>query len=526
MKKVVACGLTAAILMGSVNVYAAENETAEVQAAEREMAETQADGSGTSETQAAESETSETQAAGTEAAEILAETAQNEKTEDRVEAFVQRFYKNILGRNASKEEMSGWVYNLKSGKEKAADVGVGFIQSKEFKEKNLSDSEYVKVLYRAFFGREADSAGLKSWAKVLDEGLTRMQVYRGFAESDEFTKLCAEYGIVRGNVSLTAARDQNEGVTKFVSRCYKLCLGRKADEDGLEGWCSQILTGRNTAKKAAYGFVFSDEFRKKNLSDEEYVRVMYRLFLDREADGSGVKSWVKVLKSGKSRLHVFEGFADSPEFQKLCKKYNMNSGSGVPVINTKEAYRNQLIDIYNNPWKYYEELGNYEVTYNEFRIADATGDGIEDLIVDFVDTYTAAMYSRIYSCNENGIYSVDTTGVGSKLYTGGIIEIPESHNHTMGNAVWPTFIQGFKNGEFKQIAYYYCEEREYNNDFPYYDDKDGDGIVYYFAPEYNSQTPPIDYKEFKSKYDSVMKGHEKINVKSQNLTWSNINAIR
>lgn len=47
MKKVVACGLTAAILMGSVNVYAAENETAEVQAAESEMAETQADGSGT-----------------------------------------------------------------------------------------------------------------------------------------------------------------------------------------------------------------------------------------------------------------------------------------------------------------------------------------------------------------------------------------------------------------------------------------------------------------------------------------------
>ena len=66
--------------------------------------------------------------------------------------------------------------------------------------------------------------------------------------------------------------------------------------------------------------------------------------------------------------------------------------------------------------KYYEELGNYEVTYNEFRIADATGDGIEDLIVDFVDTYTAAMYSRIYSCNENGIYSVDTTGVLSLIH--------------------------------------------------------------------------------------------------------------
>lgn len=169
MKKVVACGLTAAILMGSVNVYAAENETAEVQAAESEMAETQADGSGTSETQAAESETSETQAAGTEAAEILAETAQNEKTEDRVEAFVQRFYKNILGRNASKEEMSGWVYNLKSGKEKAADVGVGFIQSKEFKEKIFLIRNMSKFYTEPFSaGRPTVRGlnhGLKCWMK-------------------------------------------------------------------------------------------------------------------------------------------------------------------------------------------------------------------------------------------------------------------------------------------------------------------------------------------------------------------------
>ena len=198
------------------------------------------------------------------------------------------------------------------------------------------------------------------------------------------------------------------------------------------------------------------------------------------------------------------------------------------MINTKEAYRNQLIDIYNNPWKYYEELGNYEVTYNEFRIADVTGDGIEDLAVDFVDTYTAAMYSRIYSCNENGIYSVDTTGVGTIFYTGGVMEEPASHNHTMGFEVWPTYILQLKNGKFEEIAGYHCRENLVEGGFPYYADKDGDGIVYYFntADNMYNEDNPIDYKEFKSKYDSVMKGHEEINVKPQNLTWSNIQAIR
>lgn len=521
MKKALVCGLTAAILIGSVNVNAAECKTTGQQESECEMIQQK-------ESEYTDVEETDAIQMQTEAEEIFAAAAQNEKAADKVEAFVQRFYKNILGRNGSKEEMAGWVNNLKSGREKGAMVGVGFIQSPEFKNKNLNDENYVKVLYKAFFGREADPSGLNAWVKVLDDGLTRMQVYRGFAESDEFTKLCAEYGIQRGNVLLTASRDKNEGVTKFVSRCYKLCLGRKADESGLEGWCSQILTGQNTAKKAAYGFVFSDEFKKKNLSDEEYVQVMYKLFLDREADGGGINAWVKILKEGKSRLHVFEGFADSPEFQKLCHQYGMNSGSGAPVINTKEAYRNQLIDIYNNPWKYYEELGNYEVTYNEFRIADVTGDGIEDLAVDFVDTYTAAMYSRIYSCNENGIYSVDTTGVGTIFYTGGVMEEPASHNHTMGFEVWPTYILQLKNGKFEEIAGYHCRENLVEGGFPYYADKDGDGIVYYFntADNMYNEDNPIDYKEFKSKYDSVMKGHEEINVKPQNLTWSNIQAIR
>ena len=50
--------------------------------------------------------------------------------------------------------------------------------------------------------------------------------------------------------------DQNEDVTKFVARCYRLCLGREADADGLNAWCSQLLSGANTAKEAAYGFVF------------------------------------------------------------------------------------------------------------------------------------------------------------------------------------------------------------------------------------------------------------------------------
>ena len=123
--------------------------------------------------------------------------------------------------------------------------------------------------------READSSGLSAWKNVLTSGLSRMHVFKGFAESLEFTEICEDYGIIRGNVTLTEPRDVNEKVTLFIIRCYELCLGRKPDMNGLNGWCRQILEGKNTAKEAAHGFVFSNEFTSRDLTDEEYIKILY-----------------------------------------------------------------------------------------------------------------------------------------------------------------------------------------------------------------------------------------------------------
>lgn len=243
--------------------------------------------------------------------------------QDEVEAFVARFYVNILNRQADEEGLKAWTQNLKTGREQGANVGYGFINSDEFKQRNLSDEEYLTVLYHAFFDREPDDAGRTAWQKLLDEGVSRLYVYRGFAESEEFTNLCQKYNIQRGTVILSAPMDQNEGVTRFLVRCYRLCLQREPDENGLNGWSAQILSGSNTAKEAAHGFVFSEEFLGNNLSDEEYVEILYRVFMNREGDVSGMEAWVRVLQNGYGREHVFNGFADSAEFRELCDGYGI-----------------------------------------------------------------------------------------------------------------------------------------------------------------------------------------------------------
>ena len=69
--------------------------------------------------------------------------------------------------------------------------------------------------------------------------------------------------------------------------------------------------------------MFSREFEKKELSDEDFIKTMYNVFMDREADEIGMQEWQQVLSDGKSREHVFNGFADSKEFKKICESYGI-----------------------------------------------------------------------------------------------------------------------------------------------------------------------------------------------------------
>ena len=77
------------------------------------------------------------------------------------------------------------------------EAAYGFFFSKEFKDKNLSDEEFIKRLYKTFMDRDPDSAGFNDWKGRLANGASREDVFYGFANSTEFGNICASYGIVR-----------------------------------------------------------------------------------------------------------------------------------------------------------------------------------------------------------------------------------------------------------------------------------------------------------------------------------------
>lgn len=250
---------------------------------------------------------------------------------EKVRAFVKRLYILVLGREADEKGLSYWTEELASGRKSGAEVAKGFIFSQEMAYRYLNDEQYVLTMYRAFFDRVPVNGDLGQafWINLLQNGVSRAYVFRGFCHSDEFSKICDNYGITRGNITLTESRDQNHNVTMYVYRCYTHTLGRKPDAKGLNFWTDQILSKKRSPVDVAGNFIFSTEFKKKKLSDEEYVKILYRMFLDREynapgTDPNGIQFWLNELKSGnRNRYEIFLGFANSKEFGLVLNSFGL-----------------------------------------------------------------------------------------------------------------------------------------------------------------------------------------------------------
>lgn len=110
--------------------------------------------------------------------------------------FMSRLYTKALGRPYDEEGLNYWCEEISQGHYTLMQVSTEqFFHSKEFELKALDNTEYVKVLYRTFFDREYDDAGLNYWLGQLASGQSRDFVLNEFAVSKEFALVKAAYGL-------------------------------------------------------------------------------------------------------------------------------------------------------------------------------------------------------------------------------------------------------------------------------------------------------------------------------------------
>ena len=251
------------------------------------------------------------------------------RVEDKggVESFVYRLYTKVLDREPDKAGFDNWVSRLTSKQATGAEAAYGFIFSPEISSSNLSDQEFVTLLYKVILNRAPDEVGMKNWLSALGMGVSRYFIFAGFANSQEWKNLCARYGIDPGSYASTEPRDQNLQVTIFVRRLYTTCLNREPDILGLNYWTDGLVKKTEDGAHAAFGFFFSKEFESRKLSNEAYVELLYEVLLGRSSDPGGRAYWVGQLNRGVTRLEVFKGFAHSREFDTICAGYGIERGT-------------------------------------------------------------------------------------------------------------------------------------------------------------------------------------------------------
>ncbi|HKJ62545.1 MAG TPA: DUF4214 domain-containing protein [Hyphomicrobiales bacterium] len=166
------------------------------------------------------------------------------------------------------------------------------------------------------------------WAPDFEAymGLVRLEKRQGrWAISGKKPAFCT----VRDRLLQNAPLDQDEcGRQAAVAKTsliesqlqygYDLALQRRPDSGGLNSWTRSVLAGKPVPDVTAELFN-SDEAAKhygtSGLSDDDFVRLVYRRLLDRQPDQDGREAYLAKLINGEmSRSDIVEAVVASREF--------------------------------------------------------------------------------------------------------------------------------------------------------------------------------------------------------------------
>lgn len=247
-----------------------------------------------------------------------------EKPQDPLELLVTNLYEGILGREGVPEEIAFWSSSAKKGELTGAQLALNFLTGDEFPKRKLGDADFVRALYLGVLGREGSDSEVGYWDGVIGNGASRSFVMSCILNSEEFGKICANCGIEQGSYYSTQLCDKYPKVSAFVARLYSNCLDRRFERSGLNYWLGELVQKKQGGFEVAKGFFDSEEFKAKELINEEFVTVCYRTILDREPEIDGLIYWVGKLSSKEmTRGEVLELFCTLPEFRGLCDNFGI-----------------------------------------------------------------------------------------------------------------------------------------------------------------------------------------------------------
>lgn len=317
--------------------------------------------------------------------------------------FVTRLYRLVLNRNPEQDGLEFWTGNLRSGNMTAAEVSHGFVTGEEFRNRELSNRERLDIMYRTFMDREGEADGVAFWMGKLEDGISLEELYSGFVNAEEFHNVCSSYGVEAGMYMQGFELKPVNRTYSFVNRLYKKCLDRNGDFSGLHYWVKKIMNQQLSIGEVAAEFIFSKEYKNKDVDLEAYMTTLYRVFMNRKPDDEGMDSW---MRCGRPREYIFNAFVASEEFSNICnsyglKKYNLPFSKPVPKTRKDLPLKGKVVFI--DPGHGQTDPGAVVYGVKEapinLSIGLKTKEALEELGATVIITRTSDKWVSLYSRN-------------------------------------------------------------------------------------------------------------------------------
>jgi hypothetical protein len=205
-------------------------------------------------------------------------------TGTKTERFVDRVYRDLLGRPVDPGARLFWTPLLDAGQ----------VSGPQFARAVLASTEQriaaTHRLYRTYLDRDADTAALQLFPAQLAAGTTLQQLRRVLLAS-------GEYYATRGGST-------NAG---FVTALFDDVLGRAPSQLEMTWLEGQLLAGTTRDQVAAFVLQTPDAMRR-------LVQQIYQRFLRRPADHLALIHFTQILQDGANEDHVVAAIVGSAEY--------------------------------------------------------------------------------------------------------------------------------------------------------------------------------------------------------------------
>lgn len=163
----------------------------------------------------------------------------------------------------------------------------------------------------------------------------------GLTEKTEYTNLKVIFTLENGKTvehmldSFTTKEQEVKptgAVADFVSRIYKIALGREPEVEGWNFWINKLQNKEITATELiAENLMTQSEFVDRELNKRNFVTTMYSLIVNREPDEEGQRYWEgkydEYRKTTSSierlRIKIAREMMDQPEFKELISNLKL-----------------------------------------------------------------------------------------------------------------------------------------------------------------------------------------------------------